>query len=60
MIISHLIFTQKNTKATMEHKDLHSTIGDKNIVVTLNIYGARAIFLLFCDHQDTEYELCEI
>ena len=44
----------------MEQKDLHSTIGDKNIVVTLNVYGARAIFLLFCDHQDTEYELCEI
>ena len=28
----------------------------KNIVVILPIYGALAISLLFCDHQDTEYE----
>ena len=27
----------------------------ENIVVVLNIYGAR-VFKLFCDHQDTEYE----
>ena len=26
----------------------------------LHIHGARAIFLLFCDHQDTESESCEI
>ena len=25
----------------------------------LQIYGARAIFLLFYDHQDTESESCE-
>ena len=24
------------------------------------MYGALDIFLLFCDHQDTEYEACEI
>ena len=28
----------------------------ENIVVVLHIYEARAIFVLFCDHQDTEYE----
>ena len=27
-----------------------------NIVVVLHIYGARGIFLLFCNHQDTESE----
>ena len=26
----------------------------------LHIYGARSIFLLFHDHQDTKYEACEI
>ena len=26
----------------------------------IHIYGARAIFLLFCDNQDTESESCEI
>ena len=35
----------------------------ENIVVVLKIYGARAISLLFCDHQDTgfkshEMEIC--
>ena len=33
---------------------------DKNIVVVLHIYGTSAIFLLFCDHQDTEYESLEM
>ena len=32
----------------------------KNIVVILHIYGARDIFLLFCDHQDTESESWEM
>ena len=30
------------------------TIWEKSIVVIVNIYEAGAIFLLFCDHQDTE------
>ena len=34
-------------------------MGEK-IVVFLHIYRVRANFLLFCDHQDTESELCEI
>ena len=29
----------------------------KENVVILHIYGSRAIFLLFCDPQDTESEL---
>ena len=31
-----------------------------NCVEIINIHGARAISLLFYDHQDTEYELLEI
>ena len=34
----------------------YSTIWEKNVVVILHIYGEIAIFLLFCDHQDTESE----
>ena len=30
----------------------------EKIVVILHINGARAILLLLCDHQDTEYEEC--
>ena len=26
----------------------------------LHIYGARAVFLIFCVHQDTESDSCEI
>ena len=32
----------------------------ENFVVVLHIYGDRAVLLLFCDHQDIEYESCEI
>ena len=32
----------------------------ENIVVILHIYGARTIFLLFCDDKDTESEQQEI
>ena len=38
----------------------YSTIWEKNRVAILHIYGARAILLLFCDLQDTEFELYEI
>ena len=38
----------------------YSTKWKKNIVVILHIYGAIAIFILFCDRQDTESESCEI
>ena len=33
---------------------------EQNIVSIIHIYGARAIFLLFCDHQDTESESREV
>ena len=33
-------------------------MGEK-IVVVLQIYGARANFLLFCNHQETESDLRE-
>ena len=32
----------------------------ENIVAIIHIYGARAIFLLFCDHEDTESEPSEM
>ena len=32
------------------------TIWKQIIVVTLHTYGARAVFLLFCNHQDNDYE----
>ena len=35
-------------------------IWGQNIVAIIHIYGARVIFQLFCDHQETEYESCEI
>ena len=38
----------------------YSTISVDNIVVILHINGARAIFLLFFDHQDTESESREM
>ena len=33
---------------------------EKIIVVIFHIYGSRAIFLIFCVHQDTKSESCEI
>ena len=32
----------------------------ENIVAIIHIYGAIAIFLLFCDYQETESWSCEI
>ena len=54
------IFTQKNIKGTMGKYYLYSTRWGQNVVITLHIYGARVIFLLFCDHTDTEPESREI
>ena len=34
-------------------------IGGK-VVAVLHIYSARANFLLFCNHQDTDSESCEM
>ena len=38
----------------------YSTRSVKTTVVVLRIYGARAIFLLFFDHQETESKSCEL
>ena len=50
------IFTPKNIKGSMVQQYPFPTRWEKNIVVVLHIFGARAISLLFCDHQDTESE----
>ena len=44
------------TKGYMEQQYPYSIELVKNIVVILHIYGARAISLLFHDHQHTESE----
>ena len=54
------IFTHNNIKISNGQWYPYSIIWEQNIVVIIHIYGARAISLLFCDHQDTEYESCEI
>ena len=38
----------------------YSTRWEKSIVAIIHIYRALAIFLLFCDHQDTYSESCEM
>ena len=44
----------------MRQQSQYSTGLEQHIVVIFHISGARAIFLLFCDHQDTESESCEM
>ena len=50
----------KNTKGSLGHPDPYSIKWGGNIAVILHIYGARAISLLFCVHQDFESDSCEI
>ena len=50
------IFTSRNMKGSMGKPYLYSTRREQNIVVFLHIYGARVIFLLFWDNQDTGSE----
>ena len=50
----------ENIQGYTEQRYIYSTRWQKNIVVILHIYGARAILLLFCDHKDTESESREI
>ena len=38
----------------------YSTRWGQNIVAIIHIYGAIVIVVLFCDHQDTESESCEV
>ena len=54
------ISTHINTRGYMGQKYPYSTIWEENIMVFLHIYRARTIFLLCCDHQDTESESREI
>ena len=54
------IFTHENIKGSMGKWYPYSTWWEQKIVEILHIYGGRAISLLFCDHQDTQSESCEI
>ena len=54
------ILTQKIFKGSMIKWYPYSTRWEQNTVAIIHIYEARAIFLLICDNQDTEYETCEI
>ena len=56
MSIPQPIFTHKIIKGYMGQRFLYSTRWVKIIVVFLHVYGPLAIFLLICDHQDTESE----
>ena len=47
---------EKNIKRSMGKLYPSFSRRDKNIVAILHIYWVQAIFLLFCDHQDTEFE----
>ena len=51
---------QEKIKGSMGQRYPYSTRWEQNMVASNHIYGARAIFLLFCDNQDTEYEPQEI
>ena len=58
--VSEPVFTQKNISiGSIGRLYPYSTRWEHNIVAIFHIYGARAVFLLFCDHQDTESESYE-
>ena len=51
----------KNFKGYMWQKCPYFTRCEKHTVFVLYFFcWSRAMFLLFCDHQETEYESCEI
>ena len=54
------ILNNKNTKGYIGKLYTYSTIWEQNILANIHIYVARTIFLIFCDHQDTESEISEI
>ena len=61
IFIAGPILTQKkDIKGSMGKKYPYSTRWVKTIVGILHIYGALAILLLFCNHQDTEFESQEM
>ena len=56
MRIYQPILTHKNIKVSVGQLYQYFTIRDENIAVIIHIYVARAVLLLFCDHQDTKSE----
>ena len=60
IIVSWPISNQTHTKGSMVQQYTYSTVWEQNIVGIMFIYGARAIFLLFCYHKDIESESSEI
>ena len=54
MISSELIFIYKYISKTIWDNDIHILNNGENIAVIIRIYGARAMFILFYDDQDTE------
>ena len=50
------ILIQNKSRGSMGQQYPYSTRQDKNSVVILHIYGARAIILLFCDNQENKSE----
>ena len=52
-------FTKKNI-GSMGQRYPYPTICDTNVEPIIHIYGARAIFLIFIDNQDTKYESQDI
>ena len=46
----------KNIKGSMVKYYLYSKKWEKDMVVIIDVYGARAVLVLFCGHQDTKSE----
>ena len=44
----------KKLKISMIQRYPYSTRWEENIFEALHIYGARAVLMVFCDHQDNE------
>ena len=53
------IFTHKDIKASMGQRYPYHTRWEKKNVAILHIYGARAFFYIFCDHQYIGSVSCE-
>ena len=58
MSTSQLIFTDKKISKVLWYNDIHTIKTGETNYWLLHIYGALAILLLFCDQQDTEFEVC--
>ena len=58
--VARPILTQKKIKQSLGQQYPYPKIWGKRIVAIIHVYGDRAIFLLFCDHQDTKSKSQEI